>query len=403
VTTAAPGRTPAQNLAPSNGRILDRGFRSLQVVARYRLFVLGAAALALAYLGRFDVPADFVAFADLGRELLSGRLGNVYADNFNQSGPIQLIASAIFLPTGYSATGILLLHVIGNLVVVAALTAGSRLCRRAVGLPPSPVAELVVGLAGLTWIIPGDLWNGHLAGLAIPSLWLAAAESARRGHPYLASTLLALSAGVEPWGVLGFGVLLIERRPALVLRAACVAGGLTVALYAPFALTGNFELFNHAWPISEVSVIHLLWPDAQQFTWQMRMAQGAASSLACASVVLALRHRAGAAIWMAPLAAILFRLLLDPTVFSYYWVPVCLLVLVGASTLGATSSRAAVTATLSLAYLPFIKVAAITWLNLVLTIIALAAAVCCARAAHVRGHRALQPIEAEAAALQHAS
>lgn len=403
MTTAATDRRPAPKLDLTNARILQRARRVLLVLARYRFFVLGAAAVGLAYLGRSEIPADFVAFADLGRELLNGRLGNVYADNYNQSGPIQLIAGAMFLPTGYSATGITLLHLVGNLVVVATLTAGSRVCRRAVGLSPSPVAELVIGLAALVWIVSGDLWNAHLAGLAVPALWLAAAESARRGHPYLAGTLLALSVGVEPWGALGFGLLLIERRPAVVLRAACAAAGLTVALYAPFALTGNFALFDHGWPISEVSVIHLLWPDTQQFTWQMRMAQGAASSLACASVVLALRHRAGAAIWMAPLAAILFRLLLDPTVFSYYWVPVCLLVLVGASTLSATSSRAAVAATLSLAYLPFIKVAEITWLNLVLTILALAAAVCCARAAQVPGHRALQPIEDETAPLQHAA
>ncbi|MBA3742094.1 hypothetical protein [Sporichthya sp.] len=356
--------------------------RALEAATRHRLVVLGVAAVALAYAGRGGYPPpDSVPFAQSGIDLLTGRFGDVYADDYNQSGPLQLIANALFLPTGYSAVGLLIMQIVGNLVVVGALMAGSRVCRRAVGLTPSPVAELAVGLASLLWIIPGDLWSGHLAGVAIPCLWLAAAESARRDHPYLAATLLGLSAGFEPWGVLAFGVLLIERRPTVVLRAGCLAGAVAVALYAPFALTGSFHMFEHAWPVSEVSVVHLIWPDADQFTWQMRMTQGATSSLACAAVVLALRHRAGAAVWMAPLAAILFRLLLDPTVFSYYWVPVCLVALVGASTIGATSSRPAVIALLSLAYLPFVKVASATGLNLVLTISALACTVACVRRA----------------------
>jgi hypothetical protein len=336
-------------------------------LARHRILILCVAAIVLAYVDRRTSPPDAVYFARAGGQLLSGDLAAVYAADYNQSGPLQLIASFLFMPTGYSAGAQLIMHMAGNLTVMFALLAGCRVCRRALARSPAPGAELLIGGAAAVWVIPGDYWSGHLAQLAIPSMWFVSAELARTGRLATAAVVLGLSAGVEPWGVMAVPLLLIETRPRLVVRAACIFASVVGSLYVPFILAGNFHMFEHAWPIARISLAHALWPNAQEFTWGMRLAQGAVSALACGAVVLLLKRRGGVT-WMAPLAAVLFRLLLDPTLFSYYWIPVCLLALVGASTLSAATSPLGVVSVLSLAYLPFIKTGVTVGLNLALTI-----------------------------------
>jgi cytochrome bd-type quinol oxidase subunit 2 len=113
----------------------------------------------------------------------------------------------------------------------------------------------------------------------------------------------------------------------------------------------------------------------------MRAVQGALASGSCAAVVLLLRrHRRIQVVWLAPAAAVLGRLLLDPTMFSYYLVPVCLVAIVGAGwCLDARSRWPEVVSIAALIYLPFLFYGALALPSVVLSLAATALSVVAAR------------------------
>ena len=159
--TAMPrsGRTRAGGLLSVRG---ERLRPLVQWLARHRWPVLVAAALLEGVAARAE-PTDLAMFAQIGRQLLSGDLSAVYAGDYNQSGPVQLVLAVLALPFGATGAGLLVLHAVGNgwcldvrsrwpeVVSIAALIYLPFLSYGALALP-----SVVLSLArpGLRWWLP---------------------------------------------------------------------------------------------------------------------------------------------------------------------------------------------------------------------------------------------------------
>lgn len=331
-------------------------------------------------LGSRTEPLDLIWFAARGRQVLAGDLDMVYRDRANQSGPLQLVHSAFVLVAGPGRAAMTALTVIGNVMLLVLVLLGSRHLRRVSGMARSARLEFVAGAAMVLWFLPGDVWDGHFAQVAIPVLWMVAAVQMRAGRVGLAALLLGLSAGFEPWGVLAAPLLLLDPRVRSLLVSGSVFGVTVAALYLPFAVTGHFAVFDYQWPVGDATLAHLLWPHAAWFSWYMRAVQGALAITACAVVVLLLRRRAAVqVVWLAPMAAVLARLLIDPTMFSYYWVPVSFSALVALCCLRRNAPPSEVVAYLALLYLPVFALATLTLTRILLCLAAVGVAVVAAR------------------------
>lgn len=285
---------------------------------------LGAATLA-AVLGAND-PADVPYFVSAARLLFSSHWADTFADPSLQVGPLQLL----FFGAGDRIGGLGLLAVatevgVAALVVftVGRLLAG-RLWRRE--------AQLAVGLAAVALGLTADAYGyGHPAQVAVPLLWILAALEVRSGRAVRGGTLLGLAAGLELWGVLGVPVLLLAPTVRRAFAGLVTQIAVTAALYLPFVLAGNFRMFDHRWKIESGSLVHvLLGPGG--FPWTLRLVQGAAAVAVGTGIALALR-RSPSALWVVPLAVIGVRLLLDPTLYSWYWLGLETVALLGAAEL----------------------------------------------------------------------
>jgi hypothetical protein len=84
--------------------------------------------------------------------------------------------------------------------------------------------------------------------------------------------------------------------------------------------------------------VHFLVPAGSDFPWGLRLLQGAVALIVGGALALALR-RTDRAIWAVPLGIVAVRVLLDPTLYSWYWLGLETLALVGAVEL-VTSVRA---------------------------------------------------------------
>jgi hypothetical protein len=359
-------------------------------LARFRWPLLIAVAVVDGVLTRRVMPPDLLLFAGSGRDLLTGHLDRVYADAYNQGGPLQAVAAWLALPFGPSPSALLWLHILGNVgVVVLALLGARWLRRRSAGRGPSPALELLAGVVLVGFLMPSDLWNGHLSELAVPLLWMAAAHLMNSGRSRTAGLVLGLSAGFELWGVLALPLVLLGRGPRQVFRASVVAASTVLLLYLPFVLTGEFRMFGFVWPISPATLVGHVLPVAEGFPWWMRMVQGAASAGACAFVVLALRRRAGPdVVWLAPTATVLVRLALDPTLFSYYWTPAAIATLAGLVCIDPRVERRRLVLVGGLSYLLFLH-----WGPTTLPVLALALVIMVAAVVEARRRQTSMPVE----------
>lgn len=285
-------------------------------VARLWVPVLGLTAVR-AYLDRGTDPGDLVYFVHRGEHLLSGGWANTFADPLLQSGPLQLVVfGAVRNLTALAfvielAVALLLLYVLGRLDV------GDRV-------------RLVVGMlaiaAGLT---QGAFIDGHPAEAIVPLLWILAGLSAREDRVLRAGTLIGLSAGLELWGVLGAPLLLLAPRLRRAVLGGVAEGAVVVAILAPFALFGSFRMFEHEWRVATGTLLSVVVEPGTHFGWPLRLLQSALALGAGAAVAVALR-RSVHALWLAPLAVVIVRLVLDPLSFGWYFLEAVALVLVGA-------------------------------------------------------------------------
>jgi len=99
-------------------------------------------------------------------------------------------------------------------------------------------------------------------------------------------------------------------------------------------LGGHFHMLSFQWHVTRPSPVSMLVPEGTSFGWQLRMVQ-ALFAVGGGVAVARLLRRSPHALWAAPLAIVVARLLLDPLLLPYYLEGPEVLILVGAA-LGAT-------------------------------------------------------------------
>jgi hypothetical protein len=279
---------------------------------RYRRIIAAVIAGVLGYLTT-ALPLDLSAFGELGQLLLEGHFRAVYAQSWNQAGPVQLVISRLLLigaRDGLPSPALMALVDIG--LVLAAMA----MCER-----QSPVRGAVVGVLTLLWLAAPMPWNGHPAEVAIPLCWAYAIVLQRRGRTWPAAVVLALAVAIAPWALLGFPCLFAAHGLRRVSATGALAVAISVGCYLPFALSGHFAMFERTWGVADGTLIHFLAPGLHELTWWLRILQGAVVAAGCGLFAWRYRDRR-LTIATAPACAALLRVATDPLNFSYYWFPV---------------------------------------------------------------------------------
>jgi hypothetical protein len=285
--------------------------------------VLGTVAAAAALRDLDAVTGDLAYFLHASDRLFSGAWADTFADPDLQLGPLGLA-----LLGGLDRTVPLVFTVELGAAFAVALVVG-RLVRGRV--ERVWVVRLAAGLAAIALgLAHGAYVDGHPAQLFVPLLWLLAGLEAREGRAVRAGAIVGLSAGLELWGVLGAVVVLLGpgRRKAAAALAAEAA--VVLALVLPFVLAGDFRMFEYRWEVAAETLPSLALPEGTAFSWPLRLLQGGAALAAGGGVALRLRPSLHA-VWAAPLAAVVVRLLLDPVRYPWYWLALETLVLAGAA------------------------------------------------------------------------
>jgi hypothetical protein len=276
---------------------------------RRRRWVAALLAALVGLLNR-QTPLDLQAFSDLGRLVLAGRFDEVYAGTFTQAGPLQLVLSRVLLFGGQEGMP----PAAPRMVVDVALTLGAMAACRG-----RARRECVVAVLTLLWLLGPVPWSGHPVEVAVPVLWAWAMVLQRRGRWLLAALTLGSSVLIAPIAVLGFPCLLAVTGLWRTARTATVAGAVAVLGYLPFVVSGEFGMFGHVWPVEPGTLPHLL--GLREVTWGARAGQAIVVAGGCALAARLLRGRT-VAFAAAPAVAALLRVVTDPLVFDYYWLPV---------------------------------------------------------------------------------
>jgi hypothetical protein len=290
-----------------------------------------AATVGVAALGVGADTGDLPFFVHSAGDLFSGAWADAYANPDLQVGPLQLLflAAADGLAGALSISSFTLLAfavplaVTGLLLLVLRGLLAERAERR-------PAVLLVAGVTAVGLGIPLSAYtDGHLAQAVVPLLWLLAGLQARKGHGLAAGALVGVSAGFEVWGMLGAVMLLLTPRLRDAAAGLAVQAAVAAAMFAPFVLLGEFRMLDYHWVVNRDTLLSLVVQPGTDFTWWMRLAQGATALTVGAALAWPLR-RTPHALWLAPLAVVAVRLALDPVRYPWYWLALELLALVGA-------------------------------------------------------------------------
>jgi hypothetical protein len=299
-----------------------RAVRRFGSPATLLVFALGAAGAALAgVLMPSALFSDAHSFAAAGATMLSPGWRHTYHDPWLQAGPFELLACLAGRTIGDTGAGTpVAMDVLGALALLG-------VARHVLGDRWRQLLFVAVGALGLG-VISDTFEIGHPSELFVTLMWLLAARAARRDRIVLAALLLGLSAGFETWGLLGAPILFLLPR----LRSTILGGGLALAaagaLYAPFAVGGDFHMFQLHWTVAGTLDAHVFGEGAA-FTWKMRLAESVIVVAFGTAVAVVLRRRTHAVTWIAPTATSLCRILLDPVRYGYYWDPALVLMLIG--------------------------------------------------------------------------
>ena len=272
---------------------------------------------------------DLTFFLHSAERLFSSDWAATYSDPALQVGPLQLVLlgglDAVGDVIGVSSTR-LIGALFGSVVVVLFWLLARRLLDGRGGRWALTAAALAPVALGYTF----DAYReGHPAQAIVPLLWVLAGFELRAGRAWLAGVLIGVSAGFELWGILGVAIAVLAPRAWDALRACGTATLALVALLVPFALGGDFGMFEYQWVVNGDTLLSLLVEPGTEFTWPLRVLQGAAAVLAGAAVAWSLR-RSAASLWAGPLALVAVRLALDPVRYPWYWLALETLVLLGA-------------------------------------------------------------------------
>jgi len=289
-------------------------------VALVVLAVLAGAA-ASGWLMHDLTMSDVGGFAHAGNLMLSPAWRHTYNDPWVQAGPFELLICVLGHTVGVTSRGV---SVAMNVMGAAAFLAVGR---HVLGRCWKALLFVGVGALGLGLIT--DLAEiGHPSELFIALTWLIAARAARRDQMLLAGALLGASAGFETWGLLGAPILFLIMSVRRTVIAGVVALVVAASIYAPFALGGDFHMFQVHWDIAGGLPAYLFGQDTQ-FTWPMRLAEAVIVVSVGSALALALRRRTGNAVWIVPAATSICRIFLDPVRYGYYWDTSLVLILIG--------------------------------------------------------------------------
>lgn len=315
---------------PRPGNALH-GRRERVSLAAVWLLALGGAA-ASGWIWNSATFSDADSFAHAATIMLSSHWQHTYADPWLQAGPFELIVCLLGRTLGGSLRGeAVALNTIGAAAVLGVATVVVRRSWK-------PLAIAVGGALAIGII--RDMWEwGHPSELLIALTWLLAARAARRDQLLVAGLLVGLSAGFETWGLLGAPVLFLLPQLRRTVAAGVVASLTTVTVYGPFALGGDFHMFDLRWAIVGGVPGHLFGNGAQ-FTWSMRLAE-AVIVVSFGSALAWRLRRFGASTWIVPALTSLCRLALDPVRYGYYWDTSLVLLLIGVAPLLASPRAAA--------------------------------------------------------------
>lgn len=296
---------------------LSRGRRSGRVPWEWLVPLL--ATLPLVWLGGGGANlGDSGLFSRVGQTLLSARWAQTYHQAGIQAGPLELalygaggrlgplvgigLGRLLAPPVEFGTIALLLL------VLRAVLPSGG----------PRTLALGVIGTLAVLTRVPAIVFSaGHPADALIPLLWVLAANDARRGRAVRSGLILALSANIELWGVLGSPVLLLLPTLRQAGRAWVTQLVLTLGPLAPFVAAGGFRMFDYAWTVHDGAPISLLLRAGTPFPWTLRLAQGGCA-LAAGVLAARLARRSRSSVWLVPLVIVAVRLLLDPAPNGYY-------------------------------------------------------------------------------------
>jgi hypothetical protein len=298
-----------------------------------------AATLASAALAIGADTGDLPFFVHAADDLFSTAWEDAYADPALQVGPVQLfllalvdtVAGVVGISTFTLLAFAIPLGVCALLLVVLRRLLADRPERRRLVLLSAGLAAVALGIPSSAYV------DGHLAQAVVPLLWLLAGLKARDERTLAAGALVGFSAGFEAWGMLGAVVLLLAPRVREAAAGLAVQVAVATAMYAPFALAGDLRMFDYHWVVNGDTLLSLVVEPGTDFTWWMRLTQGAAALSVGAALAWPLR-RTLHALWLGPLAVVTVRLALDPVRFPWYWLALQVLVLVAVVEIG-TSGR----------------------------------------------------------------
>jgi hypothetical protein len=265
--------------------------------------------------------SDVGGFAHAGGLMLSSNWRHTYDDPWVQAGPFELLICVLGQALGATARSVsIAMNVIG---AAAFLAVGRHVLGRC------SKALLFVGVGALGLGLITDMAEiGHPSELFIALTWLLAARAARRDQMLLAGVLLGASAGFETWGLLGAPILFLIMSLRRTMIAGAVALAVAASTYAPFALGGDFHMFQVRWDIAGGLPAYLFGPNSH-FTWPMRLAEALIVVSGGSALALALRRRTANAVWIVPAATSICRIFLDPVRYGYYWDTSLVLILIG--------------------------------------------------------------------------
>lgn len=301
----------------------------MRVNSAVSLLVALAAAVTVGLVVPPGDTGDLAFFVHSAERLFSTDWAATYADPALQIGPLQLVTLGA-LDTVADLVGISSTRLIGAVFGAVVVALFWLIARRLLDGRGGRWALTAAVLAPVALSYTFDAYrDGHPAQALVPLLWVLAGLELRAGRAWPAGVLIGVSAGFEVWGILGVAILVLAPRLPDAVRAFAAAALVPLALLAPFALAGDFGMFEYRWVVNGDTLLSLFVEPGTAFPWPLRVLQGATAVLVGAGVAWSLR-RSAAALWVGPLAVVAVRLALDPVRYPWYWLALETLVLVGA-------------------------------------------------------------------------
>lgn len=279
---------------------------------------------------------DVGGFARFGESLFTGDLAGVYADPWNQAGPLQVIAAflsvrfseAVGLPWGPSLVMVVVVALTLGIVawVTHWLLAHTQISSRFSAVRPW-LPALVVTMAVATESITPLFISGHWMQMPTVGLWLLAVRLIRR--PTLSGFLIGIACLLEPWAVFGIPLLLLSPTWRQRFLAAAVSILTAIIGWVPFIVQPGFSFHRLSWPLHEGSPWTIVLEPTAPFPWPLRIVQTFIVLGVFGLLWSVLRGHMPVA-WLAVSASacmLLARVAFDPKTGDYYTAPSALLIL----------------------------------------------------------------------------